>query len=154
MTFPWDASITLNFRDTSHLDAYPLAPHVLARGKYQMVLTTEEHPIVTMFPEFCNQVAGMPDSVIGMPLHILIAALANVCARPLDGNMTLTLGQDVLLPDVMDARLRIAVEQCGLPVVHYTLASFREACELHLSTKGALLAVDRDDFNLLITTSK
>ena len=58
----------------------------------------------------------------------------------------LKLGQDVLHPHAMDSRLRIAVEQCGLPVVEYTLASFREACELCLSNKGALLAVDMDCF--------
>ena len=44
------------------------------------------------------------------------------------------------------ACLRIAVEQYGLPVVPDTLASFREACELCLSSKGALLAVDIDCF--------
>ena len=46
----------------------------------------------------------------------------------------------------MEFRLRIAIEQCGLPVISYTPASFRIACDLHLSPKTALLAVDRDCF--------
>ena len=147
MNFPWDESITLLFKDTSHLaPPFPHEPHVTARGKYQFVLTTEEHPVVTMFSQFCKQVAGEAESVIGIPLHLCIAALANVCARPIEGDLMLKFGQDTLHPHAMDSRLRIAVEQCGLPVVPYTLASFREACELHLSGKGALLAVDMDCF--------
>ena len=143
MNFPWDESITLLFKDTSHLaPPFPHEPHVSARGKFQLVLTREEHPFVTMFSQYCKQVAGEAESVIGIPLHLCIAALANVCARPIDGDLMLKLGQDTLHPVAMDSRLRIAVEQCGLPVVPYTLSSFREACELHLSNKGALLAVD------------
>ena len=111
-----------------------------------MVLTTEEHPVVTMFSQYCKQVAGEAESVVGIPLHYCIAALANVCARPTEGDLMLKFGQDVLYPHAMDSRLRIAVEQCGLPVVPYTLASFRETCELYLSSKGALLAVDVDCF--------
>ena len=52
----------------------------------------------------------------------------------------------MLLPDAMELRLRIAIEQCGLPVGPYTPASFRAACALHLSPKAALLAVDKDCF--------
>ena len=85
-----------------------------------MVLTTEEHPVVTMFSQYCKQVAGEAESVVGIPLHYCIAALANVCARPTEGDLMLKLGQDVLYPHAMDSRLRIAVEQCGLPVVPYT----------------------------------
>ena len=148
MSFPWDASITLEFQDSSHLDAYPLLPHLRYRGRYQMVLTVEEHPLVTMFPQFFRQLPGHADAVIGIPLNLLIVALANVCARPIAGlpAIDLTLGRDMLLPDAMEFRLRIAIEQCGLPVIGYTPASFRVACDLHLSPKAALLAVDRNCF--------
>ena len=113
-----------------------------------MVLTVEEHPLVTMFPQFFRQLPGHADAVVGIPLHLLIVALANVCARPIAGlpAIDLTLGRDMLLPDAMEFRLRIAIEQCGLPVISYTPASFRIACDLHLSPKAALLAVDRDCF--------
>ena len=113
-----------------------------------MVLTVEGHPLVTMFPQFFKQLPGHADEVIGIPLNLLIMALANVCARPIAEHpaIELTLGKDMLLPDAMELCLRIAIEQCGLPVVHYTPATFRTACELHLSSKSALLAVDRDCF--------
>ena len=148
MSFPWDASITLEFQDSSHLDAYPLLPHLLYRGKYQMVLTVEAQPLVTTFSKFFRQLPGHPDEVVGIPLNLLIVALANVCARPItnDPAIELTLGRDMLLPDAMELRLRIAIEQCGLPVVPYTPASFRAACDLHLSPRASLLAVDRNCF--------
>ena len=113
-----------------------------------MVLTVEAHPLVTMFPKFFKQLPGHPDEVVGVPLNLLIVALANVCARPIasDPAIELTLGRDMLLPDAMELRLRIAIEQCGLPVVPYTPASFRAACDLHLSPKAALLAVDKNCF--------
>ena len=101
-TFPWDANTTLQFEDTSYLVAYPREPHVRYRGKYQMVLTSENHPIVTMFPQYCNQVTGQAKDAIGIPLHMLIAALANVCGRPLGGPIHLTIGRDALEPDAMD----------------------------------------------------
>jgi hypothetical protein len=148
MGFPWDPSITLKFQDTSHLDAYPLLPHLLYRGRFQMVLTVEAHPLVTMFSKFFRQLPGHPDEVVGIPLNLLIVALANVCARPIADQPAfgLTLGRDMLLPDAMELRLRIAIEQCGLPVVPYTPASFRAACDLYLSPRASLLAVDRDCF--------
>jgi hypothetical protein len=126
MGFPWDASITLEFQDSSHLYAYPLLPHLHYRGKYQMVLTVEEHPVVTMFPQFFRQLPGHADAVVGFPLDLLIVALANVCARPIAGlpAIDLTLGKDMLLPDAMKFRLRIAIGQCGLLVIGYTPASF------------------------------
>ena len=91
---------------------------------------------------------GHPDEVVGIPLNLLIVALANVCARPIASTpaIELTLGGDMLLPDAMELRLRIAIEQCGLPVVPYTTPSFRAACDLHLSPNAALLAVDKDCF--------
>ena len=112
--FPWDASITLSFQDSpSHWDAYPLLPHLLYRGRYPMVLTVEGYPLVTMFPPFFKQLPGHADEVIGIPLHLLIVALANVCARPIAEYPTiaLALGRDTLLPDAMESRLRIAIKQ-------------------------------------------
>ena len=72
-----------------------------------MVLTVEEHPLVTMFPQFFRQLPGHADAVIGIPLNLLIVALANVCARPIAGlpAIDLTLGRDMLLPDAMEFRL-------------------------------------------------
>ena len=102
---------------------------------YQMVLTVEEHLLVTMFPQFFRQLPGHADEVVGIPLNLLVrvVAPANVCARPISGlpAIELTLGKDMLLPDAMEFRLRIAIEQCGLPVIPYTPASFSVACELH-----------------------
>jgi diketogulonate reductase-like aldo/keto reductase len=65
--------------------------------------------------------------------------------RPIasDPAIELTLGRDMLLPDAMELRLRIAIEQCGLPVVPHTPASSRAACELHWSPRASLF--DRDD---------
>ena len=87
-------------------------------------------------------------SLVWIPLNLLIVALAIVCARPIASTLAieLTLGGDMLLPDAMEFRLCIAIEQCGLPVVPYTPASFRAACDLHLSPKAALLAVDKNCF--------
>ena len=100
----WGASITLEFQDSSHI-AYSQLP----------------------------QLPGHADEVVGIPLNLLVVALANVCARPISGlpAIELTLGKDMLLPDAMEFRLRIAIEQCGLPVIPYTPASFSVACELH-----------------------
>ena len=113
-----------------------------------MMLTVEAHPLVTMFSQFFKQLPGHPDEVVGIPLNLLIVALANVCARPIASTsaIELTLGGDMLLPDAMEFRLRIAIEQCGLPVVPYTPASFRATCDLHLSPKVALMAVDKNCF--------
>ena len=63
------------------MDAYPLLPHLLYRGRYQMVLTVEAHPLVTMFSQFFKQLPGHPDEVVGIPLNLLIVALANVPAQ-------------------------------------------------------------------------
>ena len=86
-----------------------------------MVLTVEAHPLVTMFSKFFRQLPGHPNEVVGIPLNLLIVALANVCARPIasDPAIELNLGRDMLLPDAMELRLRIAIGQCGLPVVPY-----------------------------------
>ena len=129
MGFPWDASITLGFQDSSHLYAYPLLPLLRYRGRYQMILTIGRYPLTMMFPQFFRQMPGHADAVVGFPLDLLIVALANVCARPTAGLPAIgpVLDKDMPLPDAMEFRLRIAFGQCGLLVIGYMPASFRVA---------------------------
>ena len=60
-----------------------------------MVLTVEAHPLVTMFPQYFRQLPGHADEVVAIPLHLLIVALANVCARPTEEHpaLVLTIGR-------------------------------------------------------------
>ena len=113
-----------------------------------MALTVKDHPLVAMFPQFFRQLPGHAMEVVGIPLNLLVVALADVCVRPISGfpAIEITLGKDMLLSDAMEFRLHITIEQCGLPMIPYTPASFRAACELHLSPKAALLAVGKDCF--------
>ena len=113
-----------------------------------MILTVGKHPIAMMFPQFFRQLPGHADAVVGFPLDLLIVTLANVCARPIAGLPAIgpVLGKDMLIPDAMEFRLRIAIGQCGLLVIGYMPASFGVACDLHLSPIASMLAVDRNHF--------
>jgi hypothetical protein len=137
----------LHFEDTSHLpeNATPM-DHVCHRGSLQPVRLGRNHPLITMFPDVFTPMQAPNEDLFSAPLHDVVTICASVCARPDRVPGSWIIGSKALEPAAMESRLKLALDQCGIPVKPYSLASWREQTEASLRGRSGLFTLTNDCF--------